>query len=93
MNTAKVLLVAGMFSLASSFAFAGPGAQYYQQRRAERARPAPSAAAAATKAETPCCRVTTVERPIASHKVSYRTQKVTCSGCAKMAAGEKCPSS
>ena len=91
MKTVKVIVAASLFAVAMSFVFAGPGPQYWAQRRAERARAAATTPADAPTATKACCRVTTVQRPIASHKASIPVKAVECSGCAAMAAGEKCP--
>lgn len=93
MKTAKIIIAASLFALATSFTHAGPGPQYWAQRRAERANAAATTPTKAPKAGESCCRVTTVQRPIASHKVTMPVKTVECSGCAAMAAGEKCPTS
>jgi hypothetical protein len=96
MKTSRILLAISIVLTATSFSYAGPGVQYWQQRRVDRAT-APATRGMAT-ANTPstvekCCRVTTVQRPIASHKVSIPVKQVECPGCSAMAAGEKCPTS
>jgi len=93
MKTAKILITASLFAIATSFTYAGPGAQYWAQRRAARANAAVVATASVPKAGETCCRVVTTQRPVASHKVSIPVKSVECSGCAAMAAGEKCPMS
>jgi hypothetical protein len=93
MKTAKTIITASLFVIATSFAFAGPGPQYWAQRRTERARAVATKPADMAKATESCCRVVTVQRPIASHKVSLPVKSVECSGCAAMQAGEKCPMS
>jgi hypothetical protein len=94
MKATKIILTASLFAVAASLAYAGPGADYWAQRRATRARAAaPVIAPAATPANTACCRVVTTQRPVASHKVTIPVKTVECGGCAAMAAGEKCPSS
>jgi hypothetical protein len=93
MKTAKIIIAASLFALATSFTYAGAGPQYWAQRRAERARAAATTPTDAAKAASSCCRVVTVQRPIASHKVTLPVNVVECSGCAAMAAGEKCPMS
>lgn len=96
MKTSRILLAISIVLTATSFSYAGPGVQYWQQRRVDRAT-APATRGMAT-ANTPstaekCCRVTTVQRPVASHKVSIPVKQVECPGCSAMAAGEKCPTS
>ena len=94
MTPSKILLAASILAIGTSFAYAGPGIQYWSQRRTaqntvtKNVSPAP-----ATKAAVPCCRVVTTQRPVASHKVSIQVKTVECSGCPAMAAGMKCPSS
>lgn len=90
MKTIKVIIAASLFAVATSFTYAGPGPQYWAQRRAERARAATTAPAETAKTAAACCRVVTVQRPVASHKVSIPVQTLQCDGCAAMAAGEKC---
>jgi hypothetical protein len=93
MKTTKIIIAASLFTIATSFTYAGPGPQYWAQRRAERTRAAATTPTDAAKAAASCCRVVTVQRPIASHKVSISVNVVQCSGCAAMTAGEKCPMS
>lgn len=92
MKTARIFIAVSLFAVATSFSYAGPGAQYFQQRRAERVRVAATAPDAPKSADS-CCRVVTVQRPFASHKISTPVKSVECSGCTAMAAGEKCQAS
>lgn len=93
MKTSRFLLVAGLLAMASSFAYAGPGPQYWQQRRAEHANNSSAVSAKAVETSIACCRIVTVKRPLSSHKVSMPEKTVKCVGCPTMAAGQKCSSS
>jgi hypothetical protein len=90
MKTARLILIAGLLLATTSFTFAGPGAWYFTHRRAQAPKAAPTTPATKNDAACPHCKVTTAERPIGPGKVTMRTGKMDCSGCTKMAAGEKC---
>lgn len=94
MKTTKLILVAGLFAIATSLTYAGPGPDYWAQRRAARDRAAATAATInENKAAATCCRVVVTQRPAASHKITLPVKQVECSGCPTMAAGEKCRTS